>query len=290
MSCLGVVGLGWMGNPMAKNLVNSGFDVMVFDLRPEAVEELEAAGARSAANIKELAQCDPVLVIVQTGAQVWQVVEQLAEALPNDDDHTVAIMSTVTPQLVRELAQQYEPAGFKFVDAPVSGAPIVAQMAALSIMVGGDRADLDKLMPYFKAMGQSIEHMGTLGSGMAMKMVNNIIGLANAYILPEALKLGAEGGLDMAQMIKVMRASSGSTWLIENWDMYVGLLGIVADDPSQRENFNLIARKDLQSAVSMAENLGIDSPVTRSVKDIMDNGDIITPEMFEIMSAADIKD
>ena len=266
MKSVGVIGLGWMGNPMAKNLVNGGFEVTVFDLRPDAVEELSAMGARPAADINGLAECGPVLVIVQTGDQVHGVVRQLAESQTNGQVRTIAVMSTVTPQLVRDLARKYGQQGLRFVDAPVSGAPIVAQLAALSIMVGGDEADVQKLMPYFKAMGQSIEHMGPLGAGMSMKMVNNIIGLANAYILPEALKLGVQGGLDVAQMVQVMRASSGSNWLLENWGMYMGLLGIVANDPPQRENFNLIARKDLLSAVAMAEDLGLDSPIIRSVK------------------------
>lgn len=289
MSCTGVVGLGWMGTPMAKNLVNGGFEVMVYDLRPEAVDELVEAGARAAGSFTDLAQCDPVLIVVQTGEQVRQVMKDLAEAAPQGDQRTVAVMSTVTPQLVRDLSQQYESAGFKFVDAPVSGAPIVAQMAALSIMAGGEETDVDRLMPYFKAMGQNIEHMGPLGAGMAMKMVNNIIGLANAYILPEALKLGVEGGLDMAKMVQVIRASSGSTWLIENWGMYMGLLGLVANDPPQRENFNLIARKDLQSALIMAREVGLESSIIRSVKQIMDDGDVITPEMFAVMAAAEIQ-
>ena len=225
MKSVGVIGLGWMGNPMAKNLVNGGFEVTVFDLRPDAVEELAAMGARPAADIGGLAECDPVLVIVQTGDQVHGVVRQLAELQTNVQGRTIAVMSTVTPQLVRDLAMEYGPQGLSFVDAPVSGAPIVAQLAALSIMVGGDEADVQKLMPYFKAMGQSIEHMGPLGAGMSMKMVNNIIGLANAYILPEALKLGVQGGLDVAQMVQVMRASSGSNWLLENWGMYMGPVG-----------------------------------------------------------------
>ena len=286
MTTVGFIGLGWMGDPMSRNLLQAGHQVMVYDLRPEAMEKAVSLGATAAASAADLAVCDPIFVIVQTGAQVADVVGRLASRLPEGQRCTVVVMSTVTPRLVLDLSKDFGPQGFDFVDAPVSGAPILAQLAALSIMVGGEPDHVQRIEPLLQVMGKNIVHLGPLGSGLAMKLVNNLVSLANAYILPEALKIGLTYGLDLSAMIQVIKASSGSNWLVENWPMYVGLLNLVANDPPQRENFNHIARKDLQAAVSLVEDLGLDSPIARAVLSIVEKGDVITPELFAKMSTA----
>ena len=289
MTTIGFIGLGWMGGPMSQNLLAAGHQVMVFDLLPEAVAKAVSLGAVSAAGAAQVAVCDPIFTIVQTGPQVKDVVHGLAAGLPDGERRTVVVMSTVPPRLVRELSDTYGPRGLDFLDAPVSGAPIVAQLASLSIMVGGEIDQFEKIKPYLEVMGKSIVHLGPLGSGLAMKLVNNLVGLANAYILPEALKIGLKSGLDLAKMVQVIKASSGSNWLVENWPMYMGLLNLVANDPPQRENFNHIARKDLQAAMSLVEDLAIDSPIARAVLSIVEQGDVITPELFEKMAAAQVE-
>ena len=289
MSGIGFIGLGWMGEPMASNLVRAGHEVTVFDLRPEPMDRLAELGAKRAAGAAEAAACDPIFVIVQTGDQVASVLEGLAGGVPAGERRTVAVMSTITPKLIRDLDAQYAPRGLGLMDAPVSGAPIVAQMGTLSIMVGGDPERLETVRPYLEAMGQTIVHMGPLGAGLSMKLVNNLMGLANAYILPEALKLGVQSGLDMAAMIRVIKASSGSNWLIENWPMYLGLMSIVAGDLPQMKNFDAIAVKDLESVVAWAEELGDPSPVSRAVLSIVEQGHLLIPEVYEQMAAAKVE-
>ena len=289
MSGAGFIGLGWMGEPMASNLIKAGHEVTVFDLRPEPMDKLAELGAKKAAGVRDVAGCDPIFIIVQTGDQVSRVLEELACGVPEGERRTVAAMSTITPKLIRELAAKYGPQGLDLLDAPVSGAPIVAQMGTLSIMVGGETEHLQTVRPYLEAMGQTIVHLGPLGAGLSMKLVNNLVGLANGYILPEALKLGVAGGLDMAAMVKVIKASSGSNWLVENWPMYLGLMDLLAGTQSQMDNFDAIAVKDLESVVAWTEELGLESPVSRAVLSIVEQGSVMIPEILEKMKAAQVE-
>ena len=288
MAKAGFIGLGMMGAPMAQNLARAGFDLHVYDVRPEAAESVVALGAKAVSDLAGLADCDPIFIIVQTGDQVRDVLSKLAAVPDSVSDRTVAVMSTITPRLIRDLADDFASSGLTLMDAPVSGAPIVAQLGTLSIMVGGDPERFQFVKPYLEAMGQNIVHIGPLGQGLAMKLVNNLLGLANAYILPEALKIGIESGLDVATMVKMMRASSGSNWLLENWPMYLGLLNLVADNKPLRDNFNLIARKDIQSAVDWASELDMDSPIAKAVLTIVKSGDVVDSDLFKHMQSAKV--
>ena len=288
MATASFIGLGMMGNPMAQNLARAGFDLLVYDVRPEAAESVVTLGAKAVTDPAGLVDCDPIFVIVQTGDQVRDVLSKLAAVLDSDSDRTVVVMSTITPRLIRDLADDFASSGLVFMDAPVSGAPIVAQLGTLSIMVGGDPERFQFIKPYLEAMGQNIVHIGPLGQGLAMKLVNNLLGLANAYILPEALKIGIESGLDVATMVKMMRASSGSNWLLENWPMYLGLLNLVADNKPLRDNFNLIARKDIQSAVDWASELAMDSPIAKAGLTIVKSGDVVDSDLFKHMQSAKV--
>jgi 3-hydroxyisobutyrate dehydrogenase-like beta-hydroxyacid dehydrogenase len=288
MPSVGFIGLGMMGEPMAQNLVRAGFDLIVNDVRPEAAENILALGAKAVPDPAGMAGCNPIFIIVQTGDQVRDVLSKLAAGLDSDSDHTVVVMSTITPRLIRDLADDFDSSGMTLMDAPVSGAPIVAQLGTLSIMVGGEPERFEFIKPYLEAMGQSIVHMGPLGQGLAMKLVNNLLGLANAYILPEALKIGIESGLDTAAMVKVMRASSGSNWLLENWPMYIGLLNLVANDVPLRDNFNLIAQKDIQAAVDWAGELGMDTTIVRAILTAVKAGDVVDADLFTHMQSAQV--
>lgn len=288
MSGAGFIGLGWMGDPMSRNIVKAGFELTVYDIRKEAVEGLAEAGAVPASDVKSMSECDPVFIIVQTGDQAAAVIDELAQGMEKGIEKTIVLMSTVTPKLVKDLATKYEPMGMRFLDAPVSGAPIVAQLGTLSIMVGGDESGYQKALPYFEAMGESIVHLGGLGAGLTMKLVNNLVALANAYILPEALRLGLAGGLDAGEMVKVIKASSGSNWLVENWPMYITLLSIVANDPAQQDNFELIAGKDLKAVTDWVEEIGVDSPIAGWVRSIVEEGKLIDSDLFGKISTAKV--
>ena len=218
MQHIGFVGLGVMGGPMAANLLEKGFRVTAQDLRREAVDRLVAQGASAAEGLEELVECDAVLVMVNTDPQAREVVGALISLL-RERPRPIISMSTILPSTVRELGETAGAAGTGLLDAPVSGGPIVAQLGGLAIMVGGDPALFDEARPAFEAMGSAVRHVGPLGAGLTIKLVNNMIAISAVPLVLEALRIGLAEGMDLPTMVEVIKASSGNTWLTEEWQI-----------------------------------------------------------------------
>ena len=258
MRRIGFVGLGMMGGPMAANLVKAGFEVTVHDVRPEAVTALEGQGATAARGMDEIAACDAAIVMVNTDPQAREVVGQLIER-SEQRPYAILSMSTILPSTARELGERADAAGVGLLDAPVSGGPIVAQLGALAIMVGGDPALFDRVRPVLEPMGRSIIHVGPLGSGLAVKLVNNMIVISVVPVVVQALRVGLEQGLGLSAMVKVIKASSGNTWITDQWDQARMLLTFLQRDPAQLESLVKTGVKDLELAAALCEESGLDA-------------------------------
>ena len=266
---LGFIGLGMMGEPMACNLLKAGHALTVFDRRPEAVRSCAELGASVAASLPDMASCRVVFIIVNTGQQLEDVLfgeDGLVPAMRDGNRHLIVVMSTASPELIKRIAQRIGSSDISVIDAPVSGGPIIAQMGGLSFMIGGaDAATMELLRPCLEAMGKDIFTMGELGSGLAVKLINNIVALGNAYVFTEALALGAEAGLDIERIVEVMSASSGSNWCTDNWDMYKSFMGLLLGEPA----FQQTAEKDIETAIEWSANMGLDIPSLRHVRSII---------------------
>jgi 3-hydroxyisobutyrate dehydrogenase-like beta-hydroxyacid dehydrogenase len=278
MSTIGFVGLGMMGNPMAKNLIKAGNNVLVYDIRPEATKEFEALRAGVSPDLKSLASCDPIFIMVNTGNQASQVIKGISSAATTGRGPLIVVMSTISPDLVKNLAEDVSPKGVRVIDAPVSGAPILAQTGGLSIMVGGDASLFEYVKPYLEAMGKAIRHIGPLGMGLVMKLVNNLVGIANGYVLNEALKIGLNSGLDLKTMVEMIRASSGNNWIVENWDAYMAFLGLSVAQPQLLQDFHQTASKDIQTILEWTRTKGMETLVVDAVLSILNSSDAMSIE------------
>ncbi len=281
MAKIGFVGLGMMGNPMAQNLVRAGFDVVVYDVRPEATKEAAALGAQAVPDLEHMAACDPVFIMVNTGAQVEQVMAGITAGVTTGKGLLVVVMATISPDLIKQVAQKAAAKGIRVMDAPVSGAPILAQTGGLSIMAGGDAPAFESIKPYLEAMGKAIKHIGPLGMGLAMKLVNNLVGITNGYVLSEAMKIGLASGLDVKTMVEMMRASSGNNWIVENWDAYIAFLGLMAAQPRSLQDFHHTAAKDIETVREWTKTQGWQAPVLDSVLSILNASDAMTIEQVQ---------
>jgi 3-hydroxyisobutyrate dehydrogenase-like beta-hydroxyacid dehydrogenase len=260
MRHIGFVGVGMMGGPMAANLLEKGFQVTAQDVRAEAVDQLVARGAAAADGIEDLVGCDAVMVMVNTDAQAREVIGALISHL-RERPRPIISMSTILPSTARELGDTAGAAGIGLLDAPVSGGPIVAQLGGLAIMVGGDRALFDEARPAFEAMGTAIRHVGPLGAGLTLKLVNNMIAISTAPLVLEALRIGLAQGMDLSTMVDVIRASSGNTWVTEEWDQAQMFLEFALRDPSQLDGLVETGLKDMELAASVCATAGIDAPL-----------------------------
>ncbi|MBN2160311.1 MAG: NAD(P)-dependent oxidoreductase [Spirochaetes bacterium] len=261
---IGFVGAGFIGAPMARSLMRAGFAVKVSDTSPAALGNIARDGAIACASLADMAGCRAVIVMVNNMAQVNQVVDGLCAALPKDTAMPIIVMSTVSPDDVRELRGRMDAAGRKslqLMDAPVSGAPMLAEAGKLSIMAGGDREAFDAILPILQAMGdpEKIFHMGPLGSGEAIKLVNNIIGLAMGLIVCESMDLGVRKGMDPDLMARVINESTGKNFLTDQWPftkmMFEAMLGDTTYNA--KEALFVTGSKDLETAKKWAEKSGI---------------------------------
>lgn len=252
---VGVIGLGAMGLPMARRLLQNGFELAVVPHRNSGpAEELGGQGAQVLKRAGELAgACEVVITSVPDVPQVQEVLFGSEGLSSNVRQGLLFIdMSTITPTAARDHYERLKELGVAAVDAPVSGGPARASDGTLTIMVGGDADAYERALPVLKALGKNITHVGPPGSGQAVKLVNqlmiSIIMVANA----EALTLGVKAGVPLATMLDVIGTSSGSNYLMQNW-----LTKTLFKDDLQTGFALDLLMKDLRAALSWAGELGL---------------------------------
>lgn len=211
---VGVIGLGLMGKPMAANLLRAGFETTVWNRSRAAVDELAAQGARPAATPEELAPAAELVVTMLPDAPDVRAVH--ARLLDVAAPGTLLVdMSTIAPAAARELAEQATARGCAMLDAPVSGGDVGAQAGTLSIMVGGEAADVERARPVLEALGTTIAHVGPSGAGQVVKACNQIVVALVFQAVSEALVLGSKAGVDPAQVLDVLGGGMAANRVME---------------------------------------------------------------------------
>jgi 3-hydroxyisobutyrate dehydrogenase-like beta-hydroxyacid dehydrogenase len=250
---VGFIGLGNMGRPMALNLAKRGFALVVHDIDPAKVAPLREGGAKAVASAEEVAaQSERTIVMVETTAQAESVVVgERGVVKTAGRGHIVICMSTIDPFALRRLAEQLGARGVAMLDAPVSGGTERATSGELSIIAGGDAATFDKCRDLFSAMGTRLFHVGALGQGLAMKLVNNMLIQVNRVAVAEALVMGVKAGLDPRTIYDVVRVSTGTSYAFET-----GVPKILARDFSPGGTVD-ITYKDQELETAFAKQLGV---------------------------------
>lgn len=214
---IGWIGTGVMGYWMCHHLLNKGYRATVSNRSQDKAQKLLDQGARWAATPRAVAeQSDVVFAIVGFPRDVRAVFLGPEGALAGSKPGTVLIdMTTSDPTLAREIADCSKAVGVDALDAPVSGGDVGARNAALSIMVGGDTAVVERVRPLFEAMGKTIIHQGPAGAGQHTKMVNQILISSNMVALCEALLYGHKAGLDLHTVLQSVVVGAARSWALE---------------------------------------------------------------------------
>jgi 3-hydroxyisobutyrate dehydrogenase-like beta-hydroxyacid dehydrogenase len=273
MKTIGFIGTGLIGNPMARRLLTQGFKLKAHDLNPQCLQSVLDAGAEPVKGPADFQETDAVLIVVNNMDQVNAVVlgeQGLVPAWKDGPMPILVIVSTVSPEDVKRLGEQLPPGGPRLLDAPISGGPILAEQGKLAVMVGGPEEEFNQLRPVFEALGERVYHMGPLGSGEAIKLVNNMIGITSFMIVPEAIALGVQYGIGVDRMVEIINASSGQTFVTENWAMFSIWLdaALQEDDPfGAREALFITGRKDLETARKWASSQEFATPILDRVID-----------------------
>jgi len=252
---IAVVGLGNMGRPMAASLMRGGYDVIGYDLALEARRGFIDAGGQAVGDIAAaVARAAVVITLLPDGKSVRGAVEAMQPHLARGA--IVIDMSSSDPLGTRALGAALGEAGFGFIDAPVSGGVKRAIDASLAIMAGGDPEIIERVEPVLAAMGKSIFRTGPLGSGHAMKALNNYVSAAGFAAAVEAIAIGAKFGLEPDAMVDVLNASTGRNNSTENKLKQF----VLARSYTSGFSLGLMA-KDIRTADELASAIGVPAPL-----------------------------
>lgn len=269
---VGFVGLGNIGKPMAQRLAAGG-DLVVFDIAPEPVAELVAAGATEATSVAELAgQVEVLCVMVREDDQVRDV---LGEALGAMRPGSVFVVhSTVAPLTPRQLEVTASRHDVLVLDAPVSGGPMGAAEGTLAIMAGGSGAAYDVARPVLERMGTKVVHAGPIGAGTRFKLARNMMHFASFVAASEAQRLAEAAGLSLKDLGDVVRHTDAITGGPGAIMLRETTAPIPEDDFWHGVMTHVLAlgEKDLGFAIDLADELGVDVPLAREAKERLARG------------------
>jgi 2-hydroxy-3-oxopropionate reductase len=218
MEKVGFVGLGAMGGPMAKNLVKKGFHLTVFDVVAGKIEPLKIMGAEVAASCREVAEkCPVVVTMLPASPHVREAVLGKGGVGEGIQRGSILIdMSTIDPITTREIAKILAGKGAEMLDAPVARGVPAAVSGTLVIYVGGKKGVFDRYRPILAAMGTDIYHVGDIGSGEVVKIVNNVMVAVTTCALAEAMVLGVKAGVEPDILFEALSSGSGNSFVLQN--------------------------------------------------------------------------
>jgi 2-hydroxy-3-oxopropionate reductase len=262
---VGFIGLGIMGMPMARNLMEAGYELTVHNRSPEKAEELGKEGAAVAATPREVAEkSEVVITMLPDSPQVREVVAGEDGVLEGISEGALLIdMSTISPVVTEELAEAVKEKGASMLDAPVSGGDVGAIEGTLSIMVGGEEADFQRARPLFEAMGKTITHVGPTGAGQVTKAANQVVVALTIEAVSEALVLGSAGGVSPEKILEVLSGGLASNKVMEvKREKFLSH----TFEPGFRSELH---HKDLGIALAAGREYGVVLPVTAIVDQML---------------------
>lgn len=258
---LGFIGTGKIGNPMARNLIGAGHQLVVNDLQPAACANLLELGALWAESPSAVAAQTGVIFTSLPGpAEVETVLTGVEGILVGAQPGTVYFdLSTNAPAVARRLAAVARERDVTYLDAPVSGGVSGAEKATLAVMVGGDRAAFESHRPLLETIGANVFHLGNVGAGCTAKLANNLVSLGVSHLLNEALVMGVKAGIDAGTLYEVMNVSSASRFV----QGVPRLLERRFDEPT----FTLaLAAKDVGLAVALGREYRVPMPASAAIE------------------------
>lgn len=263
---IGFIGLGIMGKPMAKNLLKAGYEVCVNDFKQEAIDELVAAGATSAANNADVAKnVEVVITMVPNSPNVRAALLDENGVIDGATKDTVIIdMSSIDPVESKKIsAELKEKKGIEMLDCPVSGGEPKAIDGTLSIMCGGKKEIFDKYKELLGAMGSSVVYVGEIGSGNVAKLANQMVVAANIGICAEAMTFAKKMGTDPELVYQAIRGGlAGSTVM----DAKVPMMLEGNYNPGFRIDLHI---KDLNNALNASHAINMPVPMTAHMMEVM---------------------
>jgi 2-hydroxy-3-oxopropionate reductase len=253
-----------MGKPMAQNLIEAGYDLVVYNRTREKAEELDGATvAESPRAVAE--QSDIIITMLPDSPQVEEVLAGEDGVFEGIQEGALIVdMSTISPVVTEELSQQAQERGASMLDAPVSGGDVGAIDGTLSIMVGGSEEDFERARPLFEVMGDTVTHVGLVGTGQVVKAANQIVVALTIEAVSEALVLGSKGGVPPEKILDVLGGGLAGNKVMEAKREKMLSHSF---DPGFRVELH---HKDLGIALAAGREYGVTLPVTAIVDQMLE--------------------
>jgi 2-hydroxy-3-oxopropionate reductase len=262
---IGVIGLGIMGKPMARNLLKAGYSVVAHNRSRDSVDELTKEGAQSATSSKEVAEHSEIVITMLPDSPDVELVfageQGVFSAIKSGK--LLIDMSSISPVVARKLAAEAEKRGCDMLDAPVSGGEAGAIGATLSIMIGGKAAAVERAMPIFQTLGKNIVHVGEAGAGQVTKAANQMVVGTTIAIVGEALVLAKKAGVDPAKVRQALLGGFAQSKILEAH-------GQKMLDQNFKPGFRIrLHEKDMKIALATGSEYGVPLMVTGVVGQMM---------------------
>ena len=284
---IGFIGLGIMGKPVARHLLNAGYPLVIHNRSRAAVEELSKESAQVAVNPQEVAQRSEVIITMLPDSPDVELVYTGPQGIfAGVKSGTLLIdMSSISPVVARKLATEADQRGCAMLDAPVSGGEAGAIAAALSIMIGGKVAAVERAMPIFEKLGKNIVHVGDAGAGQVTKAANQMVVGTTIAIVSEALVLAAKAGVDPAKVRQALLGGFAQSKILE-------VHGQKMLDRNFKPGFRIrLHEKDMKIALATGSEYGVPLMVTGVVGQMMTamkgmgNGDLDHAGLVKLVEA-----
>ncbi len=262
---IGFIGLGIMGKPMARNLLQAGYSLIVHNRSRGAVDELSKEGAQVATSPKEVAERSEVVITMLPDSPDVELVYSGQNGIFGGARAGMLLidMSSISSVVARKLAREAETRGIDMLDAPVSGGEAGAVSAALSIMIGGKSSAVERAMPIFQALGKNIVHVGDVGAGQVTKAANQMVVGTTIAIVAEALVLAAKAGVDPAKVRQALLGGFAQSKILEAH-------GQKMLDRNFKPGFRIrLHEKDMKIALATGSEYGVPLMVAGVVGQIM---------------------
>ena len=258
---IGIIGVGIMGEPMAKNLIDAGHEVTAYDVNREAVDRVAAHGGNPASSPREAATSkDLVITMLPNDQIVEEAVMGVDGAMAGMNQGTILVdMSTISPSTSKKIAETLEQNGMEMLDAPVSGGDVGAKEATLAIMVGGKKEIFDKALPVLQKLGKNVSYVGDHGAGEVAKAANQIIVALTIEAVAEALIFAKKSGVDPEKVRDALLGGFAQSRILE---LHGQRMLDRNFEPGGRAGLH---KKDTEIAMTSARELGMYLPGTALV-------------------------
>jgi 3-hydroxyisobutyrate dehydrogenase-like beta-hydroxyacid dehydrogenase len=285
---IGFIGLGLMGSAMVQRLQGLGYPITVVAHRNrKPIEEAVAKGAKEVTTAAEVAKCSEIIMLcVDTSAAVEAVMKGEGGVLEQlQPDSVVIDFGTSIPGMTRQLAQECQAKGAAMMDAPLGRTPAQAVDGLLNIMAAGDTADFERMKPVLEDLGENVFHVGPIGAGHTLKLINNFFGMTMACAMSEAFAMADLAGLKRQTLYDVMSAGPLKSGMME----FIKI-GAVDNNPGQMAFSIANASKDVGYYSKMADDFGVPSFVSPAIKSTLGlakasgYGEKMVPEMVDFIA------